>query len=135
VAVLFGALIAIGSYDNPLRSGVGPLVRGVVTFAVPIVFFWWTMHFLLAGRVPWRELIRAAFLTSPYWLALAVFSSFYFSSAIISEHRLYGTIGVVFILLAWLVAIGAVIIFGAACGAVWQKRAAARTTVHGANRV
>jgi membrane protein len=126
VAVLFGVLIAIGSYDNPLRREFGPIVRGVVTFAVLTVFFLWTMHFLLAGRVHWRELIRAAFVTALLWLGLAIFSSFYFSSAIISEHRLYGTLGVVFILLVWFIAIGAVVMLGAACGAVWQKRVAAR---------
>ena len=57
-----------------------------------------------------------------WWLGFALFSSVYFSSALISENKLYGTIGVVFILMAWFIAIGAVIVLGAACGAVWQER-------------
>jgi membrane protein len=60
------------------------------------------------------------------WLVFALFFSLYFSSAIISEHKLYGTIGVVFVLLTWFIAIGAVIVLGAAFGAVWQARAVQR---------
>jgi membrane protein len=122
VAVLLGVLIAAGVYDNPVRSAAGPVVRGLLSVAVVTVFFWWTMHFLIAGRVPWRQLVRPAFATSLFWVGLALFSSIYFSSAIVSEHRLFGTIGVVFILLIWFIAVGAVIVVGAACGAVWQER-------------
>ena len=83
---------------------------------------WWTMHFLLAGRVPWRRLIRAAMLTALLWVGLELFSSVYFSSAIISDSRLYGTIGVVFTLLTWFIAIGAVIVLGAVAGVTWDQR-------------
>jgi len=51
-----------------------------------------------------------------------VFSSVCFSSAIISGSRLYGTIGVVFTLLTWFIAIGAVIVPGAVAGATWDQR-------------
>jgi membrane protein len=80
------------------------------------------MHFLLAGRVPWRSLVRPAVLTAICWIGLALFSSLYFSSAVVSDSRLYGTIGVVFSLLTWFIAIGAVLVLGAAGGAVWQER-------------
>ena len=46
----------------------------------------------------------------------------YFSSAIITGSRLYGTIGVVFTLLTWFIAIGAVIVPGAVAGATWDQR-------------
>jgi membrane protein len=51
-----------------------------------------------------------------------VFSSVCFSSAIISGSRLYGTIGVVFSLMTWFIAIGAVIVPGAVAGATWDQR-------------
>jgi membrane protein len=126
VCVLFGFLIAEGSIDNPIRSAVGSVVRGLVSFVGVTIFFWWTMHFLLARRVRWRYLLRPAFASALFWLGFALFSSIYFSSALISEHKLYGTIGVVFILMTWFIAIGAVIVLGAACGAVWQERAVRR---------
>jgi membrane protein len=122
VCVLLGALIAEGSIDNPIGSAVGPVVRGLVSLVGWTLFFCWTMHFLLAGRVEWRHLIRPAIVSGLFWLGFALFSSVYFSSALISEQKLYGTIGVVFILVTWFIAIGAVIVLGAVCGAVWQDR-------------
>jgi membrane protein len=122
IAVLFGVLIAEGSYDRPIRAAAGAVVRDVVSFLVVAIFFAWTIHFLLNGRVPWRRVVRPAVSTGLLWLGLALFSSVYFSSAIISEHRLYGTIGVIFVLLTWFIAMGAVLVLGAACGAEWQAR-------------
>jgi membrane protein len=119
---LFGVLIAEGSYDRPIRATAGVVVRDVVSFLVVTIFFAWTIHFLLNGRVPWRSVVRPAVITALLWLGLALFSSVYFSSAIISEHRLYGTIGVIFVLLTWFIALGAVLVLGAACGAEWQAR-------------
>ncbi|HEY2181559.1 MAG TPA: hypothetical protein VGH09_07800, partial [Solirubrobacteraceae bacterium] len=52
-------------------------------------------------------------------------------SAIISEHRLYGTLGVIFVLLTWFIGIGAVLVLGAACGTEWQGRREA--TAHDAD--
>jgi membrane protein len=123
VAVLAGALIAEGIVGGPIRTATGPLVRGLFGFVVVTVFFAWTMHFLLAGRVSWRRLIRPAFGTALLWLGVALLSSVYFSSEVISERRLYGAIGVVFTLATWLILISAVMVLGAACGTVWQDRA------------
>jgi membrane protein len=120
--VLFGVLVIEGIISNPVRSAGGPVAEGLVTYAGTAAFFWWTMHFLLAGRVPWRRLIRAAILTALFWIALELFSSVYFSAAIISDNRLYGTIGVAFTLLTWFIAIGAVIVLGAVAGATWDQR-------------
>lgn len=94
----------------------------LVTFAVMTPFFWWTMHFLLGGRVSWRRLLPAAIATGACFAGLGIFSRFYFSSTIISDSRTYGTIGAVFGILTWLIAIGAVIILGAVAGAVWDQR-------------
>ena len=77
------------------------------------------MHYVFPG---WHRLVRPAIATSLCWVGLAVFSSLYFSSAIRSEQRLFGEVGVIFILLIWFIAVGAVIVLGAACGAVWQDR-------------
>jgi membrane protein len=126
VFVLFGVLIAEGSYDEPVRRAVGAIVRDIVSLAVITAFFWWTMHFLLAGRVRWRYLVRPALVSGLLWLVFALVSSIYFSSALISEDKLYGTIGVVFILMTWFIAIGAVVVLSAVGGAVWQERTVRR---------
>jgi len=120
-------LIAVVTFESlvgrPVRdAAAGPVLAELVTFAVMAPFFWWTMHFLLGGRVSWRKLLLPAIATGAFFVGLGVFSKFYFSSTIISDSRTYGTIGAVFGILTWLIAIGAVIILGAVAGVVWDRR-------------
>jgi uncharacterized BrkB/YihY/UPF0761 family membrane protein len=88
--VLFGVPAAESVISQAVRAG-GLVAQGLVTYARTAAFVWWTMHFLQAGRVPWRRLLPAAVLTALLWIGLEVFSAVYLSSAIISDSRLYGT--------------------------------------------
>jgi membrane protein len=128
VAVLFGVLVADSVISKPVHAAAGPVGQGLVSFAGVAACFLWTMHFLLAGRVRWRRLVRPAILTALLWMGLELFSAVYFSPAIISDSRLYGTIGIVFSLIIWFIAIGVVIVVGAVAGTTWdQRKAAARS--------
>jgi membrane protein len=112
---------------RPVRAAfAGTGLVELLTVAIWLPFFWWTMHFLLAGRVPWRTLLRSAILTGVFFACLGFFSQFYFSSQIISDSKTYGTIGAVFGIMTWFIAMGAVIILGAVAGNVWNDRTAAR---------
>jgi membrane protein len=122
VGVLFGVLVAESVISDRVRASLGPVGQGFVTYAGVAAFFWWTMYFLLARRVPARILVLPAVLTALLWIGLDFFSSVYFSSEIISDSRLYGKIGAVFSLLTWFIAIGAVIVLGTALGATWEER-------------
>lgn len=122
VAVLFGALVAESVISQPVHAAVGTVGQGLVTYVGVAVFFWWTMHFLLAGRVHWRHLVRPAIATALFWIGLELFSAAYFSAAIVADSRLYGPIGVVFSLMIWFIAIGAVIVLGAVAGETWNQR-------------
>ena len=95
VGVLFGVLVTESILSRPVHAAGGAAAQGLVTYAGTAAFSWWTMHFLPAGRVPWRRLIHAAILTALLWIGLEVLSSVYFSAAVVSDSRLYGTIGVV----------------------------------------
>jgi membrane protein len=127
VAGVAALLIGDAAISRALRDGpAGPLVLGLVDFFALTLFFWWTVRFLLGGREPWRRIVPTAVATALFWLGLGVFASFYFSSTIIADSRLYGTIGVVFDLLTWFIAIGAVLTLGAVAGVVWERRRSAR---------
>lgn len=119
---LFGVLTAGSVISRPVHASLGRAGEALVSFAIAAGFFWWTMHFLLARRVPWHMVVRPAMLTALLWVALGFFSSAYFSAAVISDSRLYGKIGVVFSLLTWFIAIGAIIVLGTAAGATWEQR-------------
>jgi membrane protein len=122
---LLGVLVLDGAIDRSERTAFGPIIQTVLGFVVVAAFFAWTMHFLLAGRVSWRRVIEPALVTALLWTGLALFSSLYFSSVVIDDSRLFGTIGVVFTLLTWFILIGGVIVLGATFGAVWQRRSRA----------
>jgi membrane protein len=127
--VVMAAVVAVpGVLAKPLNAlpeGFGLL--DVLTLAIFVPFVWWTMHFLLAGRVAWRRLFPSAVATGLFGAVFGVFSTLYFSSTIISDDRIYGPIGAVFDIVTWLVGIGAIIILGAVAGVVWQDRRAGRT--------
>jgi membrane protein len=113
--------------EGLIAAGVHPLPAGALLTALAgsmatASFFWWSMHFLLAGNIGWPRLRLPAVVTAAMWLALQGIAVLYFSSTITSDSRLYGTIGAVFSLLTWFIAIGAVILAGAVTGEVWQRR-------------
>jgi membrane protein len=115
-------LVALSLAQRPLGSGAaGPLAGPAVTAAVMAPFSWWTMRFLLAGRVPWRRLLPSGIVTGVLFGALGIFSKFYFSATIISDSKTYGTIGAVFGIMTWFMAIGAVIVLGAVAGTAWEN--------------
>jgi membrane protein len=121
--VLCGVVAFESLVGRPARDaseGVG-LIE-LVTFGIFVPFFWWSMHFLLHGRVGWRRLLPSAFATGFCFAGLGVFLHFYFSSTIISDSKTYGTIGAVLGIVTWLIAVGSVIIIGAVAGVVWQQR-------------
>lgn len=123
VVCVGGLLIAEAVISKPIeRAPGGSVVILVVNFALLILFFWWTMHFLLAGRESWRRLRPAAVATALFWVGFGVFSSFYFSGSIVYDDRLYGPIGIVFDVVIWFIAVGAVITLGAVAGVVWEAR-------------
>jgi membrane protein len=117
------ALLVFDGITNRPEHDVGPAVLDLVGLVTTTLFLWWTLHFLLAGRVSWRRLIRPAITSGLLWFGFGLFSSVYFSPVLISDSHTYGTIGVVFSLLTWFFLIGAVIVLGAILGAVWQAHA------------
>jgi len=121
--VVLAALVLEGAISGPVEDAAGPVVLALVGLVLTTLFFWWTLHYLLAGRVSWRRLLRPAIVTGGLWVAFTIFSSFYFSPILISDSHTYGTIGVVFTLLTWFFLIGAVIVLGGVLGAAWEARA------------
>jgi membrane protein len=123
MVAISGAAALDSLIANPVRRlSAGFVFVELVTFAIFTPFMWWTMHFLLAGRVPWSRLLPSAVATGLLAMGLGLFSKNYFSSTIISDFRTYGAIGAVFSIMTWLIAIGAVVLIGAVAGPVWQER-------------
>lgn len=117
LAVVLAVLVAESAIYTQLKgTGAENLVAGTIAFLGTIAVGWWSMHFLLAGRVPWRQLLPSALGVAVLWIFLELFADLYFSSTIVSDSRTYGTIGVVFSLMTWFIAVGAVVVLGTVLG-------------------
>lgn len=122
VASLCGWL-ALDAFIGAAARGADwePLVVGTAVFVASGGFFLWSMLLLLGRRSSWRPLVLPAVVSALLWLGLQGFASLYFSSTIVTDSRLYGPVGVVFGLLVWFTAFGAVVVLGALTGDVWRQ--------------
>jgi membrane protein len=100
----------------------GRLLTFVCEFAIAVLFWWWTVRFLLDGRIGWRALFPAALATGFCLTGLAVFSLLLFSGSITSGETSYGPIGVVLVLLYYLIGAGVCLLLGAVFGQMWNER-------------
>ena len=132
LALLLGAVI-LGNWGGPRVRHIGGPVLAAAIGVVALTGFWWlTMWLLLAGRVSWRRLFPSACATGVFWVGMDAVFTLIFSGMVISQDKQYGPIGIIFALMAYLIAIGVVVILGAVTGIVWQERGpsfrGARTT-------
>jgi len=116
-----GWLFLSGLVGPSVRAG-GPVLYGIVILVVFTGFWWFSMWFMLAGRIPWRSLFPSAVATGLCWLGMVAVFSATFSGMVISSYDRYGPIGIVFDIMSVLLAIGVVIILGAVLGIVWHER-------------
>jgi membrane protein len=111
--------VQVGEQAGPAG---GHVLIFVCQFAITVIFWWWTVHFLLLGRVGWRALFPAALATGFCLTGLAVFSLLLFSGSIISGEKSYGPIGVIMVLLYYLIGVGVCLLLGAVFGRTWSDR-------------
>jgi membrane protein len=116
-----GWLFLTGLVGPWTRAG-GPVLYGLVILVAFTGFWWFSMRFLLGGRIPWRRLFPCAVATGLCWLGMVAVFAATFSGMVISSYNRYGPIGVVFDIMSYLLAIGVVIILGAVVGNVWHER-------------
>jgi membrane protein len=108
----------VGEQTGPVG---GRVLTFVCEFAVSVLFWWWTVHFLLLGRIGWRALLPTALATGFCLTGLAVFSLLLFSGSITSGEKSYGSIGVVLVLLYYLIGSGVCLLLGAVFGQMWNE--------------
>jgi membrane protein len=113
---------AVGTAAGPWFRSSAPVLWWIVNIPAYIGLWWFTMWFLLAGRLSWRRLYPCAVATGAFWLGMYAVFSVIFSGMVISYDQKYGPIGVVFGLMSFFIAIGVVITLGAAVGLMWQDR-------------
>lgn len=139
LAALLGCSFFVGWAGPSVHRATGPVGLAIAGLMVAFLFWWFTLWFLLAGRVHWRELVPGAVATALFWVGMEIVFSLILSNEIISDDKKYGPVGVVFALMSWFIAIGVVIILGAVVGIVWRERQLSmssefRRVLHGSSR-
>ncbi len=121
-AVLFVSSFAVTAVLNFLPAFVTPL-NLLVGLGLNIGLFWWTSKVLCNREVGWRPLLPGAVLAGVGLEVLKVVGSIVVPRAVASSSALYGSIGVVFAILAWLLFFGRLVVYSAALNVVlWERR-------------
>ncbi|HEY5166115.1 MAG TPA: YihY/virulence factor BrkB family protein [Acidimicrobiia bacterium] len=116
LAWLAGAVVPIAAGAaatalwSPLPGFFAPLVV-CVSIATNAALFAWTSWILPNRRVPVGALIPAAVLGGVALEALKVLGAYAVPHLVARSSEIYGTIGVVFALLAWLLVFGRVVVY------------------------
>ncbi|MFG2333991.1 YhjD/YihY/BrkB family envelope integrity protein [Streptomyces sp. NPDC048604] len=120
LALVVGALFAVSAAGSGVRESQ-PALFWIMHLVLSTGFFWLSMWFLLGGGITWRRLLPCAVATSVCWVGMIAVFSAIFSDLIVSYNQRYGAIGTVFALMSFFIAIGVVLVLGAALGLVWTE--------------
>jgi membrane protein len=121
-ALLFASSLAVTTAIGVLPGGLAPLQLGV-GLGLSFGLFLWTAKVLCHRDVGWRALVPGAVLGAVGLEALKLVGSIYVPRAVASSSALYGSIGVVFAVLAWLWVFGRLVVYSAVLNVVrWEQR-------------
>lgn len=120
--ILFGASAAVTALLGFLPGFLSPAAL-LVALATNVCLWWWTAKTLPNRDVGWRPLLPGAILGGIGLEVLKAVGGFYVPHLVSSSSQLYGSIGMVFALLAWLVLFGKLVVYSATLDVVlWEQR-------------
>jgi membrane protein len=120
--VLFAGSFALSAAAQLLPWYLAPL--GIVAGLATGVGLWlWTAHTLPNRRVGWRALLPSAVVGAAGFEILKVAAAVVVPRVVASSSDLYGPVGVVFAVLAWLLVFGRLVVYAAVVEVIcWEER-------------
>jgi membrane protein len=116
-AVLFVGGAAATTALRWLPGFLAPL--GIlITFAVSLALWLWTSRVLPNTKLPWRRLLPGALLGAIGLEVLKFAGAYYVPKAVASSSQLYGSLGIVFAVLAWMLLFGRLVVYSAVLNVV-----------------
>jgi membrane protein len=120
---LFGAAIlfiggAVATATLRWMPGVLAPAGVLVTLAVSFGLWLWTSRVLPNLTVPWRSLLPGAVLGAVGLEVLKAVGAYYVPRAVASSSQLYGSLGIIFAILAWLLLFGRLVVYSAVLNVV-----------------
>jgi membrane protein len=121
------ALLAIGAAVAAVTRWLPAPTRPVailVALAVAFGFFLWTSRILPNVDVGWRPLVAGALFGAIGLVVLQILGAYIVPRTVASASALYGTLGIVFAILAWLLFFGRLMVYVAVVDVVlYEARA------------
>jgi membrane protein len=129
-AVLFVGGAAATTALRWLPGFLAP-VGVLVTFLVSFGLWLWTLRVLPNTKLPWRSLVPGALLGAVGLEVLKAVGAYYVPKAVASSSQLYGSLGIVFAVLAWLLLFGRLVVYSAVLNVVRyeQQRGTIRAVI------
>jgi membrane protein len=124
---LFLSTAALGPVLRVVPGPVKPLTI-LVGIGLTTVLFVWTYTSLGNTSVGWRTHLPGALLVAVGFEILKAVGAIYVPRAVASSSALYGSLGVVFAVLAWLLIYGRLIVYGAVLNVLRHEDAAGTVT-------
>jgi membrane protein len=119
-AVLFGASFGLTAAMRWLPWFLAP-VQIAVAVGLAFVMFLWAEKLLPNRDIGWRALVPGALAGAIGFEALKVVGALYVPHAVSSSSALYGSIGIVFAILAWLFFFGRLLVYSTVLNVVlWE---------------
>lgn len=119
--VLFLLSFAATAVVRLLPGPAWPFVMAV-TFAVGVALWLWTFKALTNRDVGWRSLLPGAVVGAAGLEVLKLVGGIYVPRIVSSSSALYGSIGIVFAVLAWLLFFGRLVVYAAVVNVVrWEE--------------
>jgi membrane protein len=122
---LAGFFLALAALSSLHAATAGTSGEGLAVATAGVggaLFFLWTPHVLLGGRVPWRRLLPTAAITGGAMLLLAVGSAIVMPQLVSHNTVRYGLIGFTFSLVSWLFSAAVLLVSAAILGALVDRR-------------
>ena len=126
--ILFFGSFALTAAVQFLPAILAP-AQLLLAVAISFGMFLWTTKVLPNRDVGWRALVPGAALGALGFEALKLVGGIFVPRAVSSSSALYGSIGVVFALLAWLFFFGRLIVYSSVLNVVMWERSHGTTTV------
>lgn len=121
--VLFVGAAAITTALQWLPGFTRPL-GVVVALAVNFVLWVWTAKILPNTQLPWRAVVPGSIMATIGFEVLKLVGGIYVPRAVASSSQLYGALGIVVAILAWLFFFGRLLVYSAVLNVVlWEKKA------------
>ncbi len=119
-AVIFVASFGLSIALNVLPGFLAP-VSVLAGFAVNIALFLWTFSALGRVHIGWRAQLPGALVCAAGFEVMKVVGSVYVPKLVADSSALYGSLGIVFAVLAWLAIFGRLLVYGSIVNVVhWE---------------